>query len=60
MQYKKGIKHELDGEYQNVKKLNKLQSYLNGDLEKYQDLVEVPEGIEYIIWKHKKVKYLAN
>ena len=45
-----GLKYELGGEYQQVKKLNKLQSYLSGDLERYQDIVEVPEapeGIEY-------------
>ena len=45
-----GLKYELGGEYQSVKKLNKLQSYLSGDLERYQDIVEVPEapeGIEY-------------
>ena len=45
-----GLKHELGGEYNVVKKLNKLQSYLSGDLERYQDIVEVPEapeGIEY-------------
>ena len=45
-----GLKYELGGEYQAVKKLNKLESYLSGDLERYQDLVEVPEapeGIEY-------------
>ena len=45
-----GLKYELGGEYQAVKKLNKLQSYLSGDLERYQDIVDVPEaprGIEY-------------
>ena len=45
-----GLKYELGGEYKVVKKLNKLQSYLSGDLDRYQDLVEVPEapeGIEY-------------
>ena len=45
-----GLKYELGGEYKVVKKLNKLQSYLSGDLERYQDIVEVPEapeGIEY-------------
>lgn len=45
-----GLKYELNGEYQAVKKLNKLESYLSSDLERYQDLVEVPkapEGIEY-------------
>lgn len=45
-----GLKHELGGEYNVVKKLNKLQSYLSEDLERYQDIVEVPEapeGIEY-------------
>ena len=44
------LKYELGGEYKAVKKLNKLQSYLSGDLERYQDIVEVPEapkGIEY-------------
>lgn len=45
-----GLKYELGGEYTAIKKLNKLQSYLSSDLERYQDLVEVPEapeGIEY-------------
>jgi hypothetical protein len=45
-----GLKYELGGEYQAIKKLNKLQSYLSNDIERYQDLVEVPEapeGIEY-------------
>ena len=44
------LKYELGGEYQSVKKLNKLQSYLSVDLERYQDIIEVPkapEGIEY-------------
>lgn len=45
-----GLKHEVGGEYKTVKKLNKLQSYLSNGLERYQDVVEVPEapeGIEY-------------
>ena len=45
-----GLKRELGGEYNAVKKLNKLQSYLSHDLARYQDIVEVPkapEGIEY-------------
>ena len=45
-----GLKVELGGEYKAVKKLNTLQSYLSSGLERYQDLVEVPEapeGIEY-------------
>lgn len=45
-----GLKYELGGEYQAVKKLNKLQSYLSNDLERYQDVLEVPkapDGIEY-------------
>lgn len=45
-----GLKYELGGEYEVIKKLNKLQSYLSSGLERYQDLVEVPEapeGIEY-------------
>ena len=45
-----GLKYELNREYQAVKKLNKLESYLSSDLERYQDIVEVPEapeGIEY-------------
>lgn len=44
------LKYELGGEYTVVKKLNKLQSYLSSGLERYQDIVEVPEepeGIEY-------------
>ena len=45
-----GLKYEVGGEYTAVKKLNKLQSYLSNGLERYQDIVEVPEappGIEY-------------
>ena len=45
-----GLKVELGGEYKVVKKLNTLQSYLSSGLERYQDIVEVPEapeGIEY-------------
>lgn len=45
-----GLKRELGGEYNEVKKLNKLQSYLSHDIGRYQDIVEVPkepEGIEY-------------
>ena len=45
-----GLKVELGGEYKAVKKLNTLQSYLSSGLDRYQDIVEVPEapkGIEY-------------
>ena len=45
-----GLKVELGGEYKAVKKLNTLQSYLSSGLERYQDIVEIPEapeGIEY-------------
>lgn len=45
-----GLKVELGGEYKTVKKLNTLQSYLSSGLERYQDIVEVPEapeGVEY-------------
>ncbi len=45
-----GLRYELGGEYQAMKKLNKLESYLSNDLERYQDVLEVPEapeGIEY-------------
>ena len=45
-----GLRYELGGEYNAVKKLNKLQSYLSQDLARYQDSIEVPEapeGIEY-------------
>ena len=45
-----GLKYELGGEYNAVKKLNTLQSYLRKDLARYQDVMEVPEapeGIEY-------------
>ena len=44
------LKYKLGGEYNIVKKLNKLQSYLSKDLQRYQDIVEIPEapkGIEY-------------
>lgn len=45
-----GLKYELGGEYKTIKKLEKLQSYLSSGLERYTDLVEVPEapeGVEY-------------
>ena len=45
-----GLKYEIGGEYKAVKKLKILQSYLSNGLERYQDLVEVPEapeGVEY-------------
>lgn len=45
-----GLRYELGGEYKAVQKLNKLESYLSKDLERYQDVVKVPEapeGIEY-------------
>ena len=44
------LRYELGGEYQAMKKLNKLESYLSKDLARYQDVLEVPEapkGIEY-------------
>ena len=55
-QYKKipqaieGLKYELGGEYKALKKLKTLQSYLSTGLERYQDILDVPEapeGIEY-------------
>ena len=45
-----GLKNELGGEYKEIKKLNKLESYLSNDLARYQDVVQVPEapeGMEY-------------
>lgn len=42
------LKYELNGEYQAVKKLDKLKSYLSSDLERYQDIVEVPKATEGI------------
>ena len=45
-----GLKYELGGEYKEIKKLNKLESYLSNDLARYQDVVQVPEapeGMEY-------------
>ena len=44
------LKYKLNGEYNKVKKLDKLKKYLSNDLERYTDLLEVPEapeGIEY-------------
>ena len=44
------LRYELGGEYQAMKKLKKLESYLSNDLARYQDVLEVPEapeGIEY-------------
>lgn len=44
------LKYEVGGEYKLIKKLNKLQSYLSSGLERYHDVIEVPEapkGIEY-------------
>lgn len=45
-----GLRYELGGECEAMKKLNKLESYLSNDLRRYQDVLEVPEapeGIEY-------------
>ena len=45
-----GLKYEVGGEEKAVEKLNKLKRYLRTGLERYTDLVEVPEapkGIEY-------------
>ena len=42
-----GLKYELNGEYQVLKKLDKLKSYLSSDLNRYQDIVKVLEWIEY-------------
>ena len=45
-----GLKYKLNGEYQAVKKLDKLKSYLSSNLDRYKDIVKVPqapEGIEY-------------
>lgn len=47
-----GLKYELNGEYQAVKKLNKLESYLSNDLERYQDIVEIPEALEGIEYRN--------
>lgn len=44
------LKYESGGEYTVIKKLNKLKSYLSNGLNRYQDVLEVPEapeGIEY-------------
>ena len=41
-----GLKNELGGEYKEIKKLNKLESYLSNDLARYQDVVQVPEALE--------------
>lgn len=44
------LRYEIGGEYEAIKKLNKLESYLSNDIERYQDVLEVPEapeGIEY-------------
>lgn len=45
-----GLKYELGGEYNALKKLKTLQSYLSNDLARYQDVLDVPEepeGVEY-------------
>ena len=47
-----GLKVELGGEYKAVKKLNTLQSYLSSGLERYQDIVEVPEALEGIEYRN--------
>lgn len=47
-----GLRYELGGEYQGIKKLNKLESYLSNDLERYQDVVEVPEAPEEIEYRN--------
>jgi hypothetical protein len=44
------LKYEIGGEEKGLKKLNRLQSYLSSGLERYQDVLEIPdapEGIEY-------------
>ena len=44
------LKYVVGGEEKEIKKLNRLQSYLSKDLSRYQDIVKVPnapEGIEY-------------
>lgn len=44
------IKYKVDGECKAIEKLKRLQGYLSSGLERYQDIVEVPEapkGIEY-------------
>ena len=38
-----GLKYELNGEYQVLKKLDKLKSYLSSDLNRYQYIVKVLE-----------------
>ena len=45
-----GLKYELNVEYETLKNLDKLKSYLSSDLDRYQNIVKVsqaPEGIEY-------------
>ena len=46
-----GLKVELGGEYKTVKKLEKLQSYLSSGLERYTDLMEVPEAPEDVEYR---------
>lgn len=44
------LKYEIGGEYKEIEKVKRLQSYLSSGLERYQDIVEVPKapkGIEY-------------
>ena len=46
------LKYEVGGEYKVVKKLNKLQSYLSSGLERYQDVMKVPEALEGIEYRN--------
>ena len=41
-------KYELNVEYQEVKQLDKIKSYLSSDLERYQDIVKVPQVPKWI------------
>ena len=47
-----GLKYELNGEYQALKKLDKLKSYLSSYLKRYQDIVKVPQAPERIEYRN--------
>lgn len=47
------------GKHKQIKKLNEIQSYLRVDLERYQDIVKLPEA-QKEIWGHKKVRFLVD
>lgn len=46
------LKYEVGGEEKAVKKLEKLKSYLSSGLERYQEIVTIPEAVEGIEYRN--------